>query len=116
MLGLKPTRCRNADRRKSGIVRSIADQTGLTQLKAEDVVDTIFGEIKATLSQGDVMMLRRFGTLNVRAKQARQGRNPKTGEPSEIVARNVVRFRPGQQLRAAVENAPSAMSRERTPS
>jgi nucleoid DNA-binding protein len=98
--------------RKSEIVRTIADKTGLTQVKAEEVVDAVFDEIKATLSQGDVVILRRFGTFSVRAKQARQGRNPKTGEPSDISARHVVRFRPGRQLRAAVAHAPKAMSRE----
>lgn len=70
-------------------------------------------EIKATLSQGDVVILRRFGTFSERAKQARQGRNPKTGEPSEISARYIVRFRPGRQLRAAAAHAPRARSRER---
>jgi nucleoid DNA-binding protein len=99
--------------RKSEIVRLIADKTGLTQVKAEDVVDVIFDEIKATLSQGEEVILRRFGTFSVRAKQARQGRNPKTGEPSEISARHVVRFRPGRQLRVAVVHAPRAMSPER---
>jgi nucleoid DNA-binding protein len=99
--------------RKSEIVRTIADKTGLTQVKAEEVVDTIFDEIKAMLSQSEEVILRRFGTFSVRAKKARQGRNPKTGDPAEIVARNVVRFRPGRQLRATVAHAPRAMSRER---
>jgi nucleoid DNA-binding protein len=62
--------------RKAEIVRRIADATNLTQVQAEDVVDAIFDEIKNALQQGDSVILRRFGTFDVRAKRARMGHNP----------------------------------------
>lgn len=56
--------------RKSDIVRGIAEEIDLTQVKAEEVVDAILEEIKATLSRGEKVILRRFGTFSVRAKAA----------------------------------------------
>ncbi|ETX00998.1 MAG: hypothetical protein ETSY1_09110 [Candidatus Entotheonella factor] len=90
--------------RKSDISRRIADQTGFKQIKADDVVDVILQEIKQTLSRGESVILRRFGTFEVYAKNARDGRNPKTGEPAEIAARNIVRFKPGKPFKDAVNN------------
>jgi nucleoid DNA-binding protein len=91
--------------RKAEIVRRIADATNLTQVQAEEVVDTILDEIKNALQQGDSVILRRFGTFDVREKRARMGRNPKTGEPAAIAARRVVRFKSGNQFRAAVNGS-----------
>jgi nucleoid DNA-binding protein len=76
--------------RKIDIAHTIANKTGLTQFKTEQVVDVILEAIKANLSRGEPVMLRRFGTFEVRAKPAREGRNPKTGQPAEIAARKVV--------------------------
>jgi integration host factor subunit beta len=59
--------------RKSKLVRTVADETHLTQVKAEDAVEAILDEIKAALSRGDEVILRRFGAFSVRAKEARQG-------------------------------------------
>jgi integration host factor beta subunit len=101
--------------RKSELVRTVADETHLTQVKAEDAVEAILDEIKAALSRGDEVILRRFGAFSVRAKEARPGRNPKTGEPADIGARYVVRFKPGKQLRAAVNQPSGTLRRARHP-
>jgi integration host factor alpha subunit len=93
--------------RKAEIVRRIADATNLTQVQAEDVVDAIFDEIKSALQQGDSVILRRFGTFDLRDKRARMGRNPKTGDAAPIAARRVVRFRAGKSFKAAVSASPS---------
>jgi nucleoid DNA-binding protein len=61
--------------RKADIVRRIAEATELTQVKAEEVVDAVFDEIKNALQQGDSVILRRFGSFEVRHKRARIGRN-----------------------------------------
>lgn len=95
---------------KSEIVRTVAYETGLTQVKAGEAVDAIISEIKAALSQGEPVILRRFGTFEARAKRAREGRNPKTGELAEIVARRVVRFKPGLNFRAAVNDSAAPAS------
>jgi nucleoid DNA-binding protein len=91
--------------RKADIVRRIADATNLTQVQAEEVVDAIFDQIKSTLQQGDSVILRRFGSFEVRHKRARVGRNPKTGEQAAIVARRVVRFKSGKQFKAALNGS-----------
>ena len=89
--------------RKVEIVNRIAEETGLTKVKAEEAVDAILEEVKGVLQQGDSVILRRFGSFQVREKRARLGRNPKTGEEIPISARRVVTFRPGQKLKARVE-------------
>ena len=67
--------------------------------------EAILEEIKGSLRAGDSVILRRFGTFDVRVKAARSGRNPKTGESAAISARRVVRFRSGQRLKAAVNES-----------
>ena len=91
--------------RKVELVLRISEATGLTQVKAEDTVDVILAEIKSTLQAGESVILRRFGTFQVRAKRARIGRNPKTGEAADIQARHVVRFKSGKVFKVAVNGA-----------
>ena len=88
--------------RKAEIVRQIADETNLTQLKAEEVVEAILQEIKTALRHGDSVILRRFGSFQVRDKRARIGRNPKTGQAADIPPRRIVRFKSGTHFRNAV--------------
>ena len=90
--------------RKIELARRIAEDTGLTYAKAEEVVDAILEAIKTSLTAGEPVILRRFGTFDVRAKGARVGRNPKTGEATAISARRVVRFKSGKTLRASMND------------
>lgn len=87
---------------KIEIVNKVAEETGLTKVKAEEAVETIFSLIKEILSQGESVILRRFGSFQVRSKNARVGRNPKTGEEAAIPARRVVRFKSGKHFKEAV--------------
>ena len=91
--------------RKIELAKRIAEETGLTTLKAESVVDAILEEIKMSLSEGESVILRRFGMFDVRSKRARAGRNPKTGESATIAACRVVRFRSGKTLKASVNDS-----------
>ncbi|MDH3604189.1 MAG: integration host factor subunit alpha, partial [Candidatus Tectomicrobia bacterium] len=91
--------------RKAEIVQRIAEATNLTQVKAEEAFEAVLDEIKRALEQGDSVILRRFGTFQVRAKRARVGRNPKTGEEAMIAARRVVRFKSGNVFKVAVNGA-----------
>jgi DNA-binding protein HU-beta len=91
--------------RKVEIVARIADETDLTQVRAEKVVNAILQEIKDALQRGEPVILRRFGSFQVRAKRARMGRNPKTGEEAGIPARRVVRFKSGEHFRESVNDA-----------
>ena len=94
--------------RKVEIVTRIADETDLTQVRAEKVVNAILEEIKDGLQRGEPVILRRFGSFQVRAKRARMGRNPKTGEEAGIPARRIVRFKSGEHFRESVNDASRA--------
>lgn len=87
---------------KMDIVNRVAEATGLTQVKAEEAVDRVLALIKQTLGQGEPVILRRFGSFYVNQKNARIGRNPKTGEEAAIPPRKVVRFKSGKYFRDAV--------------
>ena len=94
--------------RKIEIVARIADETDLTQVRAEKIVNAILQEIKDALQRGEPVILRRFGSFQVRAKRARMGRNPKTGEEAGIPARRIVRFKSGEHFRESVNDASRA--------
>lgn len=73
-------------------------------MKKVDIADRL-DEVKRTLSEGESVIVRRFGVFRVRDKNTRLGRNPKTGEEAEIPERRVVRFKPGKHFRNAVNGA-----------
>jgi integration host factor subunit alpha len=67
------------------------------------IVESFFEEIRLALETGDQVKLSGFGNFDLRVKNQRPGRNPKTGEDIPISARCVVTFRPGQKLKSRVE-------------
>ena len=67
------------------------------------IVESFFEEIRIALEAGDQVKLSGFGNFDLRVKNQRPGRNPKTGEDIPISARCVVTFRPGQKLKSRVE-------------
>ncbi len=89
---------------KLEIINRVAQETGLARNKAEKAVEEVIKLIKETLSNGESVILRRFGSFQVREKRARIGRNPKTGEGAEISARRVVRFKSGKYFKEIVNN------------
>jgi DNA-binding protein HU-beta len=91
--------------KKIEIINRIADETDLTKVQAEKIVNAILQEIKDGLQRGEPVILRRFGSFQVRAKRARMGRNPKTGEEAGIPARRIVRFKSGEHFRESVNDA-----------
>ena len=91
--------------RKAEMVQRIAQELGCTTAKAAGAVEAILTTIKASLQQGESVIVRRFGTWQVHAKGARVGRNPKTGAAAAIAARRVVRFTAGQPFKQAVDGA-----------
>ena len=94
--------------KKIDIADRVAAETGITKEKAEDAVNAILDEVKHALSAGESVVIRRFGSFQVRDKNTRLGRNPKTGEEVEIPERRVVRFKPGNYFRNAVNGEESA--------
>jgi len=91
--------------RKAEIVQRIAQELACTTATAEAALEAILTTMKASLRQGESVILRRFGTWQVHAKPARVGRNPKTGAAAPIAARRVVRFTAGQPFKQAVDEA-----------
>ncbi len=87
---------------KQDIINHVSNQASLPRAKAEEAVETVIDLIKESLSQGEAVILRRFGTFQVKQKNKRVGRNPKTGEEAEISARKVVRFKSGKHFKSAV--------------
>ena len=88
---------------KADIANRLFDEVGLNKREAKEFVDAYFEEIRAALESGENVKLSGFGNFQLRQKNQRPGRNPKTGEEIPIAARRVVTFRPGQKLRARVE-------------
>lgn len=88
---------RNVTRKELAI--SINEKLGVSQRNAAEIVDTIFTTLKNTVIGGESVKLVQFGTLAVRNKSPRRGRNPKTGASMTITKRQMVTFRPSRRLR-----------------
>ncbi|KMV32363.1 integration host factor subunit alpha [Photobacterium swingsii] len=89
---------------KSDLAENLFENVGLSKRDAKDTVEVFFEEIRKALENGEQVKLSGFGNFDLRDKNQRPGRNPKTGEDIPISARRVVTFRPGQKLKARVEN------------
>lgn len=72
--------------------------------RVEQAVDVIFEEISAALERGDRVELRGFGAFSVRHRDARMGRNPRTGESVPVPAKKVPFFKAGKELRMRINN------------
>ena len=88
---------------KADIADRLFNEVGLNKREAKEFVDAYFEIIRGALENGENVKLSGFGNFQLREKNQRPGRNPKTGEEIPITARRVVTFRPGQKLRARVE-------------
>ena len=88
---------------KATMAERLFDELGLNKREAKEMVELFFEEIKGALESGDQVKISSFGNFDLRDKNQRPGRNPKTGEEIPICARRVVTFRPGQKLKARVE-------------
>jgi|SRR5210317_45149 integration host factor subunit alpha len=88
---------------KADIADRLFNEVGLNKREAKEFVDAYFETIRQALESGENVKLSGFGNFQLREKNQRPGRNPKTGEEIPISARRVVTFRPGQKLRARVE-------------
>ena len=76
-----------------------ADNPDLRPEEIEQVVDIFFEEISARLAEGGRVELRGFGTFSTRQRDARTGRNPRTGEAVDVPAKRVPYFKPGKEMR-----------------
>ena len=88
---------------KADMAERLFDDVGLNKREAKELVEAFFEEVRGSLEVGRQVKLSGFGNFDLRDKNQRPGRNPKTGEEIPISARRVVTFRPGQKLKARVE-------------
>jgi integration host factor subunit beta len=85
---------------KSELVQRLAaENPHLFQRDVERIVSTVFEEITEALTRGDRVELRGFGAFSVKQRDARQGRNPRTGESVHVPEKKVPFFKTGKDLR-----------------
>ncbi len=90
---------------KSELVQILAEQNPHLYLRdVEKIVDTIFEEITKALISGNRVELRGFGAFSVKKREARIGRNPRTGEAVKIDAKRLPFFKTGKALRDRLNN------------
>lgn len=88
--------------KKVELIEAVAEQAGLTKADATRAIDATFAAITKALANGDKVPLVGFGTFAVSKREAREGRNPRTGETVKIAARNAVTFKAGSALKDSV--------------
>ena len=85
---------------RSELVQNLCeDHPDLTQKEIERVVAAFFDSVTEQLRKGGRVELRGFGAFSTRGRDARKGRNPRTGEPVDVSAKRVPYFKPGKEMR-----------------
>ncbi|MGN1393083.1 MAG: HU family DNA-binding protein [Succinivibrionaceae bacterium] len=87
---------------KIQLIENIAEKSKLSKKDSELALNAFIETVKETLAKGDEITLVGFGTFKTTARNARAGRNPKTGAAVEIPACKVPKFTPGKLLKEAV--------------
>jgi integration host factor subunit beta len=93
---------------KADLVEEVSRVTELTRKDSEVIVDTLFDSVIKALKTGDKLEVRGFGSFRVRQRNARVGRNPKTGEKVEVPAKRVPYFKPSKELKDLINDGTSA--------
>ena len=97
---------------KSGLIEKVAELTPHVSKKdTEIVVNTIFDAMAKALRDGERIEIRGFGSFQVKVREAREGRNPKTGDPVHISAKRTPFFKVGKELKEMVDAAPAQAAR-----
>lgn len=87
---------------KKELIDLVAKKGNLTNKAAKEAIKVFLNGIRDALKRNEKVILTGFGTFSLRARKARKGRNPKTGETITIPARNAPGFTPGKSLKKAV--------------
>ena len=87
---------------KTELVAAVAEQAALSKKDAEKAISAFIDVVTETLKAGDKVQLVGFGTFEVREREARTGKNPRTGEAIEIAASKAPAFKAGRGLKDAV--------------
>jgi DNA-binding protein HU-beta len=90
---------------KADLIEALANKLGINRGDAEKAVNIVLDDIVNALHQGERVNISGFGTFSVSTRQARTGRNPKTGESIEIAASRSAKFKPGKQLKDSLNDS-----------
>ena len=96
---------------KSDLIEAIAEKSGLSKADATRALNAFTESVGEAMERGDDVVLVGFGTFLVKDRPAREGRNPKTGEPLKIAASKSPSFRAGKSLKELVNNKAPAKSK-----
>lgn len=95
---------------KADLVDKVTALGDLTRRDGEVIVDTLFEAVIGALKSGDKIEIRGFGSFRTRQRNARTGRNPKTGDKVDVPAKRVPFFKPSKELRDSVNPSSAGKS------
>lgn len=87
---------------KNDLAAAVAESTGLSKADGVNAVETMLSSITGALQSGGEVRLPGFGTFSVAHRKASEGRNPRTGEPIQIPASKLPKFKAGKSLKEAL--------------
>jgi DNA-binding protein HU-beta len=99
---------------KANLVDTVAHEASLTKGQAGKAIDAVLSNIEKALEKGDKVTLVGFGTFSIAKRKARTGRNPSTGAPLHIPAKQVPKFSAGARLRESAAKAKENKSKEKS--
>ena len=88
--------------KKKELIEAISQRAGMTKTDSEKALSAVISCITELLSKDDSIVLPGFGSLSVKNRAARTGRNPATGQPLQIPASKIVSFKAGSKLKEAI--------------
>jgi DNA-binding protein HU-beta len=99
---------------KSDVIQDVAGVSGVSKSDVEKVIDAFFDTVRTAASTGDRVAWPSFGSFSVTQRQARTGRNPRTGEPVPIAASKALKFSASSSLKSALNPAPAKAAKKGT--
>jgi DNA-binding protein HU-beta len=97
---------------KSDVIQDVAGVSGVSKSDVEKVIDAFFDTVRTAASSGDRVAWPSFGSFSVTQRQARTGRNPRTGEPVPIAASKALKFSASSALKTALNPAPAKAAKK----
>lgn len=99
---------------RSELIAALAEENPhLTMAEVERIVAVLFNEMTVALARGERVELRGFGAFTVKSREARAGRNPRTGEAVQVAPKLVPFFKAGKELRERINKPASASARRK---
>ena len=97
---------------KSDVIQDVAGAAGVSRQDAEKVIDAFFDTVRAAVGKGDRVAWPSFGSFSATDRQARTGRNPRTGEAVAIAASRAVKFSASTSLKSALNPPPAKAAKK----